>query len=67
MRELAVQLRQPARAGIARKRATYESAKLSVVLCVDDARGCAGEEPPNDVVAYTKHIDATAVSARLGP
>ena len=41
---------------LARKRATYESAGLRVVLCIDDARGCAGEEPPDDVVAYAKRI-----------
>ena len=51
---------------LARKRATYESAGLRVVLCVDDARGCAGENPPDNVIAYTKHVDARSVVARLG-
>lgn len=50
---------------LARKRATYESAGLRVVLCVDDARGCAGEDPPDDVVAYTKYIDPTAVFEKV--
>ena len=52
---------------LARKRAAYEAAGLRVLLCVDEQRGCSGEELPPGVVGYTKRVDAAVVVSRSRP
>lgn len=48
-----------------RKRALYAAAGLDVVLCVDEARGCAEDPMPADVVGFTRSIDVEPIVARF--
>lgn len=48
-----------------RKRALYAAAGLDVVLCVDEARGCAEDPMPSDVVSFTRTIDVEPIVARF--
>jgi predicted nuclease of restriction endonuclease-like RecB superfamily len=52
-------------AHLERKRAAYARAGLEVVLCVDQARGCADEVLPANVVAYVRHVDVATITGRL--
>lgn len=48
-----------------RKRALYAAAGLDVVLCVDEARGCAEDPMPSDVAGFTRSVDVEPIVARF--